>query len=278
MRTPKPSPLQRAPEKAPRGNVTPREMGVDALRGIAMVWMTGFHFCFDLHYFGYLQTAFYDNPVWTWQRSAIVSLFVFSAGMGQSLATAQGLGWPRFVRRWLQIVGGAALVSVASYAMFPDSFIYFGILHGMALMLLIGRALARWLQPQWGQRRDRITLALLLAGALALALPTLALGLHAHWPAAHALNAPWWNWLGLVSRKPITEDYAPLFPWFGMFLWGLAAGAWWPRSATANTRKASGSANRTAAVRALAWLGRHSLPYYLLHQVVLMGGFMLVRG
>ena len=39
-----------------------------------MVWMTAFHFCFDLQYFGYLHTNFYDNPVWTLQRMAIVSL------------------------------------------------------------------------------------------------------------------------------------------------------------------------------------------------------------
>lgn len=38
-------------------------------------------------------------------------------------------------------------------------------------------------------------------------------------------NAPWLNWLGLITRKPITEDYVPLLPWMGVMWWGVAAGA-----------------------------------------------------
>ncbi len=36
------------------------------------------------------------------------------------------------------------------------------------------------------------------------------------------------NWLGLITRKPVTEDYVPLLPWLGVVWWGgcraLAAG------------------------------------------------------
>jgi len=38
------------------------------------------------------------------------------------------------------------------------------------------------------------------------------------------MNAPALNWLGWISQKPITEDYAPLFPWLGVMWWGAAAG------------------------------------------------------
>ena len=34
------------------------------------------------------------------------------------------------------------------------------------------------------------------------------------------------NWLGLVARKPFTEDYVPVFPWLGVMWWGLASGQW----------------------------------------------------
>ena len=30
-----------------------------------MVWMTAFHFCFDLNHFGWLQADFYHGPFWT---------------------------------------------------------------------------------------------------------------------------------------------------------------------------------------------------------------------
>ena len=73
--------------------------GVDALRGVAIVWMTLFHFSFDLNHFGFVRQNFYADPFWTLQRSAIVSLFLFCAGLGQAIAFTQGQGWPRFWRR-----------------------------------------------------------------------------------------------------------------------------------------------------------------------------------
>lgn len=41
---------------------TGRIHAVDALRGFAMVWMTVFHFCFDLHQFGHIRQDFTVIP------------------------------------------------------------------------------------------------------------------------------------------------------------------------------------------------------------------------
>lgn len=237
------------------------------LRGVAMVWMTVFHFCFDLQHFSYLHTSFYADPFWTVQRSAIVTLFVLCAGLGQAVAVEQGQSWARFWKRWRQIAGCALLVSAGSWFMFPNSFIYFGILHGMALMLVLARRCAGlgW----W----------LLVAAALSLALPALAAHAHAAWPALDFLNDRSFNWLGLISHKPITEDYAPLFPWFGVMCLGLALGQWllrrhsqWLESAGA----ALLNGPLRAPARGLAFLGRWSLSYYMLHQPVMLAGFGLV--
>ena len=103
---------------------------VDALRGLAMVWMTVFHFCFDLSHFALWPQNFLGDPFWTWQRTAIVSLFLLCAGMGQAIAWDQRQTWGRFRRRWLQVAAAALLVSVGSYLVFPRSYIYFGVLHG----------------------------------------------------------------------------------------------------------------------------------------------------
>ncbi|MCX8520608.1 MAG: heparan-alpha-glucosaminide N-acetyltransferase, partial [Rhodoferax sp.] len=119
-----------------------RYAAVDALRGVAMVWMTVFHFCFDLQHFGYIKADFYTDRLWTWQRVGIVSLFVFCAGLGQAIAVQQGQTWGRFWRRWRLIALSAVLVSLGSWWMFPQSYIYFGILHGMAVMLILARLLA----------------------------------------------------------------------------------------------------------------------------------------
>ena len=110
---------------------------LDALRGVAIVWMVAFHFAFDLNHFGWLQPPqrFTQDPFWTLQRTLIVSLFLLCAGAGQAVALQAGLGWRRFWQRWMQVAGCALLVSAGSALMFPRSWISFGVLHGIALML-----------------------------------------------------------------------------------------------------------------------------------------------
>jgi uncharacterized membrane protein len=237
------------------------------LRGLAMVWMTIFHFCFDLQYFGYLHTDFHTDPFWTLQRSAIVSLFVFCAGLGQAIALQQGQDWRRFGKRWRQIAGAALLVSAGSYLMFPTSFIYFGILHGMAAMLILARGSAVWRRWLWP------------LGALALSTPWLAAALHLHWAGAEALNTSTWNWIGLISRKPITEDYAPLLPWIGVMFWGVASGQWLLQHHPQALARWSNACTKSCSAKAtekLAWMGRHSLAYYLLHQPLLLGALTVI--
>jgi uncharacterized membrane protein len=219
---------------------------LDALRGAAIVWMAGFHFAFDLDHFGFIRQSFHTDPLWTVQRTCIVSLFLFCAGMGQAVALEQGQSWARFWRRWAQVAGCAALVSIGSWWMFPRSWISFGVLHGIAVMLILVRWLAPWRSWLWP------------IGALAIALPLL-------W-RDDVFNGPWLRWIGLVTRKPVTEDYVPVLPWLGVMLWGAAA--------------AQGLLARARGVlvgpipRAGAWLallGRWSLSFYMIHQPVLIG-------
>lgn len=221
---------------------------LDALRGLAIVWMALFHFGFDLNHFGFLQPPqnFHRDPLWTTQRTCIVSLFLFCAGLGQAVALQTGQGWPRFWRRWAQVAGCAVLVSAGSALMFPRSWISFGVLHGVAVMLVICRfsaPLRLWLWP---------------LGALALAMPQLV-----QHPFFDTVGT---NWIGLVTKKPITEDYVPVLPWLGVMLWGLAAGQW-----LLAHRPGLLAGPVPAAGRGLAVLGRWSLSFYMLHQPVLIG-------
>jgi len=232
---------------------------LDALRALALLWMTGYHFAFDLNHFGHIRQNFYDDPVWTWQRTAIVSLFLLCAGAGQALAVQAGQRWPRFARRWAQVAGCALLVSLGSWWMFPKSWISFGVLHGMALMLLLTRVLLvrGTLRGVWPW----------LGGALLIAAAPLAgawLREAAPPALAQALDGRWLNWLGIVTRKPVTEDYVPLLPWLGVLWLGVGAAQWAPLRAWL-----AGPAG--AAARRLAPLGRWSLSYYMLHQPLLIG-------
>jgi uncharacterized membrane protein len=144
--------------------------------------------------------------------------------------------------------------------MFPRSFIYFGVLHGIAIMLVIVRLTSRWGAWLW------------LAGLVAILAPLAAPAVHDAWPALESLNSRWLNWTGFISRKPVTEDYVPLLPWLGVMWWGVAAGQWLLRE---RPDWLKGRIPRAAGP--LAWLGRWSLSWYMLHQPLLIGMLLLLR-
>ncbi len=219
---------------------------LDALRGFALVWMAVFHFCFDLSLYRVADWNFYDDPLWTLQRTCILSLFLLCAGAGQAVAVAQGQTWPRFWRRWAQVVGCAALVSVGSYAMFGPRFISFGVLHGMAVMLLVSRRLAG------------MGTVLLLASAAALALP---------WLVQHPFfDTRYTNWIGLITHKPATEDFVPVLPWIGVMWIGLVG-----TQGLLARHPAVLQGSLPRALQPLAFLGRWSLTFYMAHQPVMIG-------
>ncbi len=231
---------------------------LDALRGLAMLWMTAYHFAFDLNHLRWLHPVqdFYRDPLWTLQRTAIVSAFLFCAGLSLAVALHQGQTWPRFWRRWAQVAGCALLVSAGSALMFPHSWISFGVLHGLAVMLLLARLLAL------AQARGRWPSAVVpVLAIVALAAPL--------WLQHPVFDHRATNWLGLVTRLPVTEDYVPVLPWLGVLLLGWVLGQ---RLLASSRPWLQGPLPRL--LRPLAGLGRWSLSYYMLHQPVLIGALM----
>lgn len=85
------------------------------------------------------------------------------------------------------------------------------------------------------------------------------------------LDAPALYFLGLGRGLPDTNDWVPLFPWFGVVLAGIAlariAGPRLAGSAIARWRARNGAA------RGAVLAGRHSLAVYLVHQPVLLALF-----
>ena len=181
---------------------------LDALRAVAMVWMALFHFSFDLDHFGFIHQDFYADPFWTLQRTCIVSLFLFCAGARPGdRAASRASRWPRFWRRWAQVAACALLVQPGLVVDVPAQ------LHQL-------RRAARHRGDADRDAPER------RCGPLAVAA-------RRWWRCCcrtfvqHPLfDTRWTNWIGLVTRKPVTEDYVPLLPWLGVMWWGLAAGQW----------------------------------------------------
>ena len=104
-------------------------------------------------------------------------------------------------------VGGAALaITLVTYFAFPESYIFFGILHCIAVSSVLALP---FLRPP-----PVVTLAAALACLVA-----------PRSSANPALDHPLLDWLGLGLLEPRTNDYVPIFPWFGIVLIGVALGS-----------------------------------------------------
>jgi uncharacterized membrane protein len=241
-----------------------RFAGVDALRGLAIAMMVAYHFCYDLAYFGVASWRPDDMLIdrgWIAWRTAIVTSFLLLVGLSRALNAAFKPSAADFWRRWAQIAGGAVLVSVASLGFAGERWIYFGILHFVAVALLLCRlVLSRTQSVPW----------IAAVGGLALAAGLLC--------STPAMDSRPLNIVGFAAHKPPTEDYVPLFPWIGVVLLGLAGGLYWRSRDFAPLPVLNGLRARVPAPvqRVLALAGRWSLSIYLLHQPILMALLALV--
>lgn len=238
-----------ARDPSPRASVSQAALRlpqIDAFRGGAVVAMILYHFGYDLNYLHWLHHDLSHDLRWLAARTMILGSFLLAVGMGQALAdrarTPARLRW----RRIGKIAAAAALVTIGSYAMFPESAIYFGVLHAITVMslLLLVFPPRPWPVP-----------VVLGAGMIAIG----NVGASAHF------DTPMLAWIGLMTHKPQTEDYVPLLPWFGVCLIGYGA------MQGLLARGIVTAASARPVPRVLAWTGRHSLAIYLLHQPILLG-------
>ena len=227
---------------------------LDLARTAAIAGMVAFHFCFDLQLFRYLPPGTTTTGFFWYHARIVAGSFLFLSGVSLWLAHGAGIRWVAFGRRWGMVAGAAVLVSVSSHWTTPQAPIHFGILHCMALTSLVALAFLRL--------SAAITL---MVAVLVFFLPALA--------ASPVFNTLPLVWTGLATERPLMADYVPLFPWLAPVLAGVAfakvadgAGLW------ARLRHVPGRLER-----ALSWPGQHSLAIYLLHQPLLIGGFLAVR-
>ena len=227
-----------------------RLLWLDIARGLALLAMASYHFMWDLSSFGYLEPGF---PSTGWPRiyaRIIASTFLFLVGFSLVLAHGDHIRWRNFWKRWIVIAGAAALVTVASYFAIPQGLIHFGILHAIAAASLLGLLFLRMPWPA----------TFLIAIAVFVAPQFL---------RSAVFNQPWFWWIGLSTEPRQSFDYVPLLPWFAAVLSGIGV-ARLPLVANRVRQFESGDKPPGRLKSGLAFLGRHSLVFYLVHQPVLI--------
>ncbi|MGE6785921.1 DUF1624 domain-containing protein [Ensifer adhaerens] len=243
------SPATETPPARQRGRLA----FIDVARGLALLAMALYHFVWDLEFFGYVAAGTAGTGGWKIFARLIASSFLFLAGYSLVLGQSPRIRFDAFLRRFAKIAGAAALITIATYFAFPDTFIFFGILHSIAAASLVGLLFLRL--P---------AVASFVAAAAAIAAP--------FYLRSPIYDAPWLWWVGLSETLPRSNDYVPLLPWLGPFLLGLgAAKLFHARLATALAGRPSTEGKARLWTTLLVFGGRHSLAIYLIHQPVLIG-------
>lgn len=204
--------------------------------------MVIFHFSFDLNYFGIVRFDIINHPFWYFFPRLIVFLFLFATGISLYLAHYPKIRWKAFLKRLSLLILWAATISLVTYLNFPDSWIYFGTLHAIAVVSIMSLPFLPY---------PRLSLLI----GLALFLPSMLFD----------LNLPW------ISLPHASWDYISPFPWVGASLLGLFA---------AHKGFYQFPLSETSLVKSLKYLGQHSLFIYLVHQpllFLLLGGILKLK-
>ena len=135
-----------APEPAfpsPAISKFPRIEAIDLARGAALIAMAIYHFTWDLEFFGYVDEGMTAHGGWKLFARCIASSFLFLVGVSLFLAHGKGIRWRGFLIRVAMVAGAALAISLVTYIAVPGAFIFFGILHEIALASLLGLAFLR---------------------------------------------------------------------------------------------------------------------------------------
>jgi uncharacterized membrane protein len=230
---------------------------VDVVRTLAIGMMVAYHAGYDVDMLGPSVDIDPFSGGWRALQVATGSAFLFVVGVSLAISNgrsrARGLtGWDlyrRHLRRAGQVAAAALLVSVATRVALGDDYVRFGILHCIAVAMLIGPLLVPL--GAWN--------AALAAAVLAAGLVVRDLG---------PVDAPGLLVLGVPQPAGEGVDWYPLLPWLAPMLLGLAVGlALYPagRRGPWGRRLPEPRWARPAGLP-----GRHALPIYLIHQLLLI--------
>ena len=184
---------------------------------------------------------------------------------GEETVELQCHGSPAMLAAGLEaLLAAGARVSAVTMAVLPEDSIQWGVLTFLGSAALLFHWLRPWLErcpPQWG-----LLTCVVLFGLTR----QLEDGLVAEYsviPAALYQTGQLGNFLGFPAAEFASADYFPLLPWVFLYGAGWFVHAVWRSGEECELPK-------RGQLPALAWMGRHSLAIYLLHQPALYGALL----
>lgn len=236
---------------------------LDELRGFAIICMVFYHAMYDLVVLFRIDFPLFTSPI---MQDFLQPLF---AGLFILISGAVGHYSRSNIKRGLICFGFGLILTLATYFVMPRAFIAFGILHflGIAMMLFpLLEKLAQKIPPIAG-----IAAGLLLFW-LFCGIPQGQIGLAPLFSVQlprELYTTPFFFWLGFPGPGFFSSDYFPLLPWIFVFFSGVCFGR------LLKDRRCPEWFYKPH-IRPLAFIGRHTVWVYLLHQPVCYGLMLLL--
>ncbi len=222
---------------------------VDHLRGVAVIGMVIYHFLFILDWFDIyslnLGSNYFQVPA-----DFIRILFLSIAGISLMLRymyKSQNFYYS-FMRRNLEIILGAGIISVVTFLYDKNTFVLFGVLHLISTSLVVVSLLIKY-------PRILIFLGVSILMFGYLFLPSMIEG-----------NIFLYI-LGVDPGYHTALDYFPIFPWSGYVLIGSGTGYFFDEYKQKVKKSPSWIRLRSTI---LEFLGNYSLLIYLIHVPILV--------
>lgn len=207
---------------------------LDALRGLAVVWMMIFHFSYDMAMLDFVDWNFAEGFWWYFPR-LIAGTFLFCVGISLYYAHSPKIRWKALKERSIKLGAAALAISLGTYLVFPQQWIFFGTIHCILTGSILGALLVN---------HRHLSLLVMMACLV----------------GQYVLNYDI-KWVSSVVQKP-SMDFIPIYPWLWVILAGSLAAPYLSRIPWLMQMRI---------LRFLDLLGKHSLKIYLLHQPLFYG-------
>tara|TARA_B100000886_G_scaffold329611_1_gene279152 strand:- start:199 stop:876 length:678 start_codon:yes stop_codon:yes gene_type:complete len=216
-----------------------------------------YHFYWDLGYFGFIDLREVTQGLGLFFAQLIGISFITIAGISSRLLSLFNSCEAKIVKRIFRLMTISITISILTFILDKNSFIFFGILHFLSVCSIISLVLIKI------KSNLLLFLIFLVTGLISLSEMT--------------FNIPFiFSWLGLNKQLPLTNDFYPIIPWITFYFFGFWLGGTIYKIPNKKYKNLSNTGPQLSVVlKLIEYMGQKSLIIYILHQPLLFSLFFI---